>query len=196
MISRNEGLSAGQWIDLAMAESQSRDFQSLQPQRPEGLSKGNLAEGYDDPDVCQQVELPQKVRTAVFDLFRQGFIPRRGATDRCRNVTIFESEFVVPTGRIRLVGIAEPVEGSEEPLPAPVSCEHPSRPISTFGRRSEPNDQDPGIQVAETREGFGPVFPVAESPGFVQGELSEVGDQPRAFPAPNDPLLQLFEFFP
>ncbi len=92
-----------------------------------------------------------------------------------------------------MISKAETVEGAEEPFSATISCEHPSCPISPVGRRSKPNNKDPGIWVSKAGKGPCPVLPVPESSGFLRGELLKVSYQSRAFPASNDNLLQVFQ---
>src|SRR5262249_52960785 len=84
-------------------------------------------------------------------------------------------------------------ERAIEPLAAAVAGEHAARPIGSMRRRSESDNQQSRLRIAEITDGLAPVVPVDVRPSLLGRHLPAVIAQPRT-PATADDLA--IEFVP
>jgi hypothetical protein len=73
-----------------------------------------------------------------------------------------------------------------QPVAARIASEDATGTVRPVGRRREPDDEQPGVRIAEPRDRLTPVFPVAELPLLLACDQATVGAQPRAAGAGDD----------
>lgn len=154
--------------------------------RSEKSIEGDPSERDHHADTPEKPELGLEIRLAVRHLPSRGLVSRRSAADRCSDVRIPERKAVACVRREGLGGEAGAVKRSGEPLPAPVSREHPAGAVASVGRGREPHDQEAGFRVAEPRERAGPVTLALVPVGWIFGHGFPVAHQTRAEPAGDD----------
>jgi hypothetical protein len=79
----------------------------------------------------------------------------------------------------------------EQEIARRVAREDPTGPVAAVRRRRQPDDEDPRVRVAETRDGPAPVRLVAEPGDLLAGDLLAPGDEAGAAPAGDDLGCQL-----
>ena len=78
------------------------------------------------------------------------------------------------------------MEGRPQEIAAGVAGEDASGPVSTVGRRCEPEDQDPRLRVAEAGDRPAPILVVAEPGDLLARDPLPPLDEARAAPALDD----------
>jgi hypothetical protein len=89
----------------------------------------------------------------------------------------------------RFAGQAEFVEYGVHEVAGAVACERAAGSVGPVSSRSEAEDEDAGVGIAESGNGFGPVFLVAI--GFATGlaDAANIGDEASATGAIGNVLL-------
>src|SRR6185295_17657040 len=83
----------------------------------------------------------------------------------------------------RLIGEAGAVEAGKEEVAGTVAGENATGAVPAMGGGGQADDQQPGLGVAETREGPAPVILVLIGTAFFAGHLFPPGHQARTAPA-------------
>jgi hypothetical protein len=175
MVGRDNGLTVLERINSSMAKVEWGNLDSPLPHGLDGLCQSNLTQGNDDLHVLEKAHLTEKIRPAVFYLFRQRLVLGRSTSDRGCDVTVFQSEPVTSMRGAGLVGKPKLVESPKKPLPASISREHSSCPVSTLRGRGKTNDQKAGSGVTETWQRFGPVLPLVVPSGSAPFNFPQIG---------------------
>jgi len=134
----------------------------------------------DHPPSTEERGFRGQVYSAPRELARRGLVGGGRASRRRGDVTVHESESVMPRDRLRPGGEPEPVQSLVEPRSARVPGEHATGPVRTVGRRREADNDEPRTHVAPTRHGFAPVRPPREFRLPRSGHTLAVRAQPRA----------------
>ena len=80
-----------------------------------------------------------------------------------------------------------------EPVAAPVAGEHPSRPIATMRCRREPDEEQPRLWIAESRDRPGPVLLFLEAGDFDAAHLFPPRDEAWTQSAVSDCVIDVGE---
>src|SRR5207253_1439340 len=90
-----------------------------------------------------------QISRAIRQFVRQGFVSGWGAAKTRGNQGIVQLKPIVPAHRHRLVRKSGAKQGPEQPIATAVASEHPACSVSAVSRRSEAENQQRGIGVAE-----------------------------------------------
>ena len=123
----------------------------------------DLAQAHEDLDRQNSNGLVKPVPAVV------KFVPTRSVAGRCTVAGICngrpgERQTVRQTGGTGLICEARPVQSPEQPVATAIPGEHPTGPVGTVGPWSQPDNQHPGVGVAEIRNGTAPVVFSAVGP--------------------------------
>jgi hypothetical protein len=154
---------------------------------------GDLTQADDDADLGECGDLGRQVRRTVANLLRRGFVAGRGATDDRTDPDLAQLEAVVAAGGGWFTGQAEFVKNRVHEVAGAVAGERTPRPVGSVGARSEAEDEDAGVGIAESGDRFRPVFLIAVRFATRLADATNVGDESRAASAICDVLLQLIE---
>ena len=126
----------------------------------------------------------------MVELFGGRFVVWRRAVNGCGNVAVDELKTVVAIYRLRLIRKAKAVQGAIEPIPGAVAGEDAAGAIASVSCGRESNDEQPGVQGAQTRYGPSPVFLIPEAANLFTRDFLAVGSQPWAEAARFDLVLR------
>jgi hypothetical protein len=153
----------------------------------------DLAEGHHHPHVPQQGQLLEKIRLASSHLLRPRLVGGRRAAQGGGDVGAVEAEPIPGIHRRGLIGEPGLVERAKEPLSAPVSREHPPRPVTSVCRRGQSHHDNARPRISEAGERPRPVL-LADIPARGMGRHRlPVPHQARAEPAADDAASELAE---
>ena len=134
----------------------------------------------------EQRHLGGEVGQAGVPLGRGRLVGGRSAPDDGGDVAVAQRQPVVRRHARRLVGVAGPVQGGEQPVARPVAGEHATGAVPPVGGRRQPDDQQAGGRVAEAGDRTSPVVLVGEGGPLVPRHLLPPRDQPWATAARHD----------
>jgi hypothetical protein len=195
MIAAEQGDVVGQLVLGSVAEGEggaTLDDTFVEEMRKVSVP-GDLAEADDDADFGQRCDLCGEVGGTVADLLRRGFVAGRGAADDRANPDLAQFEAVVAADGGGFAGQAELMEDRVHEVSGAIAGEGAARPIGSVGSGCEAQDEDAGVGVAESGNGFGPVFLVAIGLATDFADAADVVDEPGTAGATGDGLLQLIE---
>ena len=150
-------------------------------------------EAHDDPHPSERREFPDEERCARIPLDRQRLVRRRRALHGRGHPRVCQCEAVVDGHRPGLVGEAGPEHRPEQPVAAAVTGEHATRPVRPMSGRGQPEHDDPGALVAETRNWATPVLIVAVGRALFDSDPLAPLDEAGACPAGHDIAFQAAE---
>jgi len=138
------------------------------------------AERNDDAYLLKPLQFVQEIRPAVLEFGWQRFVVWGAAVDGRCNVTIDESQSIVPMRGSRLIGEPESVQCAIEPISGAIPCKDTASPISAMRCGCKSDQQE--LRVGRTKAGHGspPIFPIPKSPDFVVCDFLAINDKPGA----------------
>ncbi len=129
------------------------------------------------------MQLAKEIRPAIQDLRRQQFVLRGSTSARGRDVTVVQLQPVVPGYGCLLIGKSKLVEGSVEPVTAPITGKHAARAVTAVCGRGQANQEELGLWVAETWKRLPPIVPLRESLRLLARHFLAPPYETFAFPA-------------
>ena len=97
----------------------------------------------------KQLKLTLQKRAATISFLYRWFVPRRSATNRCRDVRAAEFLTIVQMRTVRLTSETGSVKRSIEPVPRAIAREHSASSVRAVRSRRQPDDDDPRRWIAE-----------------------------------------------
>jgi hypothetical protein len=188
MVGAEKKESAGKGDAGAVAEDRARrgdDPSGLGP-RQENLPEGQLAESEKGLRAAKGHQLADQERAAPGEFAGRRPVPGRRAARRSRHPAAGKLEAVLPRDRSCLVREAGAVERREEEVPGRVSGEDPSRPVASVCGGREPDNDQAGARIAETRHRLRPVLRAPEASRRVPGRGLAPPDEARTGAAGHD----------
>jgi hypothetical protein len=142
-------------------------------ERRERRNPGEGAERQHDAHAIERDQLADEVRRAIAALRREGLVVRRRALHGGRHPAPDRPQPVVGSDARRLAGQAGAMECCPQEVAARVAGEDAAGPVAAVRRRRQPEDEDPGVVIAEAGERPRPVGLVGEPPRcFARGSLA------------------------
>src|SRR6266478_47445 len=138
----------------------------------------------------QNLQLPFEITATIRNLLGERFVVRRRAANSGRNVSIVELQAVVAVEGSWLVREAGLEKRLIEKISRAVTGEDSAGAVGAVRRRGQPENQQHGFRIAETRYGLAPVCPLAIRAPFFARYFFAIGHQPRTFAAHDNFFLQ------
>ena len=148
--------------------------------------EGERAERHEHRLGRQKSELSSEVTAAIRELFGKRPICRRSAPARRRQESPVELEPVIGCSRVGAVCETHRVERPEQEAARLVSRKEPAGAISSVRCRSQADQKNSGVRIAERRERTGPVRLSSKAAGRVARGLLPPRDQARTTLAGDD----------
>jgi len=193
VVAAEEGDLVGQKVLCSVAEGEggaSFDNAFVEQMR-EVAVPGNLAKADDDADFWKGGDFGGEMGRAVANLLRGGLVAGRGAADDRTDPDLTQLEAVVTAGGGWFAGKAEFVEHRVHEVAGAVAGKWPPRPVGAVGAGREAKDEDACVGIAESWNGFRPVFLVAIEFATSLADATNVSDESRTTGAIGDVLLKL-----
>ncbi len=151
--------------------------------------EGDVAQSDHGSQVSKRAEFPNEVGTARNNLGPGRFVAGRCTAYDGSNVGPDDLEAIAACTGLRLIREAMPMHGLEEPISAPITGEHPSRPVPTMGGRCKTHNQEPGVWVTERGNWSAPIRLIGKPFRPASRDLLPVRHQPGTGPASHHFLL-------
>ena len=195
VIAAEEGNAVGQMVFSTVREGECGATldDSLPEEMCEVAVPGDFSEADDDANFGEGGDLCAEVGGAVTNLLWGGLVAGWSATDDGANPELAELEAIVSADGDGLAGQPELVQDGIHEVAGAVAGEGAAGAVGTVGSGGEAEDEDAGVGVAETRNGFGPVLLVAVGLAAVFADGAAVVDEPGAAGAGGDALLSGIE---
>src|ERR1017187_5337096 len=194
MIGSDEcGYIATELIDRVVCEPWQwlRQCHAQSPQSLQVIVECDLPQHDYDARILETLQLLIEVNAAIRNLLGQRFVVRRRAVADRRDVGADQPQPVIAALPVRPVGKFSLVERAEQPPPGRVARKHTPCPIRPVRAGGQANNQQPRTRIAQTRQGFRPIIPVAELALLLTTNSLPVRNEARTKLAANDPLIQL-----
>jgi hypothetical protein len=142
--------------------------------------EGDLPQRHHRTDFPEKPQLLQQEPATAFKFIRRRFISWRRTTHSGPDVAINQCQPIVSMGRCRLIGKSMPIQRLVQPIPASITCKHPSCPIPTMSGWSKSQHIKPCARVAETRDRTSPIGPVHKLTPLCLCDPTPIGHKPCA----------------
>ena len=142
--------------------------------------KCNTSQQYHDSNFSKLLQFIEKIWLAVPEFRRQGLVVRRCAVDGRRHITVHQTQAIAGMDRLWLIRKAKSMKRTIKPVTGPVAGEDSAGPVAAMRCRCKSNHHQPRVQFAKTGDRPAPVFPIAETPDFVFGDLFTIAHKPFA----------------
>ena len=155
--------------------------------------ESNLSEADDDADARQGLDLGGKMRGAVAEFLREGFVAGWGAADDGGDPGVTKLEAVVAGDGQGSGGEAELVKDWIHEVAGAIAGERAASAVGSVGAGGETEDEDAGAGVAKAGNGTAPVGLVLVGAAFGLGDATAIGSEAGAAFAGDDGLVNLRE---
>ena len=131
----------------------------------------------------QNLQFAPQIAAAIQNFARQRLVGRWRATHGGGNVNILQPQSILAILRSRLIRESRRVQRLVQKIAGAVARKYAPRAIRSMRRRSQPQDKQLRVRIAEARHTASPIFPLAVRPPLLPRHFFPVLHQPRAFPA-------------
>ena len=131
----------------------------------------------------QNLQFAPQIVAAIQNFAWQRLIGRRRAPHGCGNVDILKLQSIPTILRTGLIRESRGVQRLVQKIARAVAREHAPRAIRSVRGRSQSQDKQLRVGIAEARHAASPIIPFAVCPPLLPRHFLTVLHQPRAFPA-------------
>src|SRR6202035_3076643 len=129
--------------------------------------------------ITETGQLTIQIVSAVREFLWQGLVIGRSAPNRRGDVEVFQLQSVLAIGSDGLIGKASFVQYRKHEFARCVPSKRTAGAIRSVCPGSEPQNQNSGCGIAESRHRLAPILTIPISPAFLASNLFAIFHQPR-----------------